>query len=171
MAIGYKLFEQNIETGELYPLFIDKKTITPINKWVNAEIITNHPGFAHRPGWHVGTMPSAPWLMSLDGTYKSQRGKKYRRVWCSVEYNSHTDYTDTVSKLPKKCFTDRLPTNGFYKFRESAGRDWIITDRICVVRILTYSERMHILNALKFDEHRAFAPYYNALKKRSIKND
>ena len=25
MAIGYKLFEQNIETGALYPLFIDKK--------------------------------------------------------------------------------------------------------------------------------------------------
>ena len=33
---GYKLFEQDPE-GNLYPLFLDKDTIYPMNEWINAD--------------------------------------------------------------------------------------------------------------------------------------
>lgn len=163
---GYKLFEMNHE-GKLFPLFIGKDEETVMNEWVMAEIIENHPGFSHRPGWHLGAMiPSAPWLMGADGTYKSQRGKKFRRVWCEVEYVADIDYTDIVEKLPKKCFTDRLPDGGFYNFRESGNRLWVIADRIRVTRILSEAERQSILKEANYDEIAAFEPYRQAMAKR-----
>ena len=163
---GYKLFEMDTD-GNLYPLFIGKKEITPMNEWVMAQIIEHHPGFAARPGWHIGaTMPSAPWLMSADGTYKSQRGKRFKRVWCEVEYVADIDYTDVVLQLPKKCFTDKLPDGGFYNFRESGDRLWVIADRIKVNRILSEAERIRILNDMNYDEEEAFAPYKAAFEKR-----
>jgi hypothetical protein len=164
--IGYKLFEMR-DDGKLFPLFIGKKQETPFDEWVPAEIIMDHKGFAHRPGWHIGaTMPSAPWLMSADGTYKSQRGKRFKRVWCEVEYVADIDYTEMVEQLPKKCFTDRLPDGGFYKFRESGNRLWIIADRIKIIRVISEEERMKILNELHYNEEKAFEPYKNALEKR-----
>lgn len=163
---GYKLFEQR-DDGKLFPLFIGKTKETLMNKWVPAEIIMEHKGFSHRPGWHIGaTMPSAPWLMSADGTYKSQRGKRFKRVWCEVEYVIDVDYTDVVKKLPKKCFTDRLPDKGFYAFRESGDRLWIIADRIKITRILSEEERVEVLNSMGYDEVIAFAPYKKAFEKR-----
>lgn len=166
IAKGWKLFEMNSE-GKLFPLFIGKNEETVMNKWVMAEIVEHHPGFAHRPGWHLGaTMPSAPWLMSADGTYKSQRGKKFKRVWCEVEYIADIDYTDEVLTLPKKCFIDRLPDNGFYNFRESGNRLWVIADRIRITRILGEEERMEILKSMNYDEQEAFEPYRQALARR-----
>jgi hypothetical protein len=163
---GYKLFEMR-DDGKLFPLFIGKTQETPVNEWVPAEIIMEHKGFAHRPGWHIGaTMPSAPWLMSADGIYKSQRGKRFKRVWCEVEYVADIDYTDEVLKLPKKCFTDRLPDGGFYNFRESGNRLWVITDRIRITRVITEDERMEILRSMGYDEQEAFAPYKTAMDKR-----
>lgn len=163
---GYKLFEQR-EDGKLFPLFIGKTQETPVDEWVSAEIIMKHKGFAHRPGWHIGaTMPSAPWLMGADGTYKSQRGKRFKRVWCEVEYVADVDYTETVEKLPKKCFTDRLPDGGFYKFRESGNRLWIIADRIKIVRVINEDERMEILKSMNYNEEEAFEPYRQAMEKR-----
>lgn len=163
---GYKLFEQR-EDGKLFPLFIGKNIETPMNEWVPAEIVENHPGFAHRPGWHLGVeLPSAPWLMGADGTYKSQRGKKFKRVWCEVEYVADIDYTPIVEQLPKKCFTDRLPENGFYNFKESGNRLWVIADRIRITRILSEEERMSILKEKNYDEIAAFAPYKAVFEKR-----
>ena len=164
--IGYKLFEQR-EDGKLFPLFISKNEETPMNVWVLAEIIMDHKGFAHRPGWHIGaTLPSAPWLMSADGTYKSQRGKRFKRVWCEVEDAADIDYTSEVEKLPKKCFTDRLPDGGFYKFRESGNRLWIIADRIKVNKIISENERQKMLKAMGYDEQAEFEPYRKAMEKR-----
>ena len=111
-------------------------------------------------------MPSAPWLMSADGTYKSQRGKRFKRVWCEVEYVADIDYTNEVEKLPRKCFTDRLPDGGFYKFRESGNRLWIIADRIKVDRILSEDERQKMLVAMGYNEALAFEPYRKAMEKR-----
>lgn len=163
---GYKMFEQR-EDGKLFPLFIGKTKETPMNKWVMAENIEYHPSFAHRPGWHLGTqLPSAPWLMSADGTYKSQRGKRFKRVWCEVEYAADVDYTEEVQSLPKKCFTDRLPNNGFYNFKESGNRLWVIADRIKITRILSEEERQKILKKKNYDEMEAFAPYKLAFEKR-----
>lgn len=163
---GYKLFEMRND-GKLFPLFIGKTKETPMNEWIPAEIIMDHKGFSHRPGWHIGaTMPSAPWLLGADGTYKSQRGKKFKRVWCEVEYAADVDYTDTVMQLPKKCFTDRLPDGGYYNFRESGDRLWIIADRIKVTRILSEEERVGVLKAIGYDEDAAFQPYKKSFEKR-----
>ena len=163
---GYKLFEMR-DDGKLFPLFIGKTKETPMNEWVPAEIIMEHKGFGHRPGWHLGAMmPSAPWLMGADGTYKSQRGKRFKRVWCEVEYAADVDYTDVVAKLPKKCFTDRLPDGGFYNFRESGNRLWIIADRIRITRIINESERTMMLKEMNYDEMEAFEPYRRAMEKR-----
>lgn len=164
--IGYKLFEQR-DDSRLFPLFIGKTKETPMNEWVMAENIEYHPGFAQRCGWHLGaTMPSAPWLMSLDGTYKSQRGKRFKRVWCEVEYAADIDYTSEVEKLPKKYFTDRLPNGGFYKFRESGNRLWIIADRIKVNRVINEDERLKMLASMNYDEQAEFEPYRRAMQKR-----
>ena len=166
---GYKLFEMRND-GKLFPLFIGKKKETLINEWIPAEIIMDHKGFAHRPGWHIGaTMPSAPWLMGADGTYKSQRGKRFKRVWCEVEYAADVDYTSIVEALPKKCFTDRLPDGGFYTFRESGDRLWIIADRIKVTRIISEEERMQILKNIGYDETKEFEPYKQSFEKRMHK--
>lgn len=163
---GYKLFEQRND-GKLFPLFIGKTKETPMNEWIMAENIEYHPGFAQRCGWHLGAkLPSAPWLMSADGIYKSQRGKRFNRVWCEVEYVADVDYTEVVKGLPKKCFTDRLPENGFYEFKESGDRLWIIADRIKVTRILTEEERQKILKDMNYDETEAFAPYKANFEKR-----
>ena len=163
---GYKLFEMK-DDGKLFPLFIGKKQETPMNEWVMAEIVMEHRGFAHRPGWHIGaTMPSAPWLMSADGTYKSQRGKRFKRVWCEVEYIADVDYTEDVLKLPKKCFTDRLPDGGFYNFRESGDRLWIIADRIKITKILNEDERIEIMKTMNYNEQEAFKPYKKMFEKR-----
>ena len=166
VAKGYKLFEMR-DDGKLFPLFIGKTEETIMDEWIMAEIVEHHPGFAHRPGWHIGaTMPSAPWLMGADGTYKSQRGKRFRRVWCEVEYVADIDYTNIVEQLPKKCFTDRLPDGGFYNFRESGNRLWIIADRIRVTRILSEEERINMLTVLNYDEMEAFEPYRQAMARR-----
>lgn len=165
-AIGYKLFEQRSD-GKLFPLFIGKTKETPIGEWVMAEIIEYHPQFAHRPGWHLGAkLPSAPWLMSADGIYKSQRGKNFKRVWCEVEYATDIDYTSVVEQLPKKCFTDRLPDNGYYNFKESGDRLWVIADRIKVTNVLTENERNEILNQAGYNEQEAFEPYRKRFEKR-----
>lgn len=104
--------------------------------------------------------------MGANGTYKSQRGKRFKRVWCEVEYVADVDYTEVVQNLPKKCFTDRLPDNGFYAFKESGDRLWIIADRIKVVRILAEDERMEILKEMNYNEAEAFAPYKAVFEKR-----
>lgn len=166
--IGFKLFEMDTK-GNLYPLFIDKKTIYPIGEWIQAE---NHPtkGYALRPGLHIGEICSAPWLMSADGTYKSQRSKHWKRVWCEVEYVADIDYTEVVQTLPKKCFTDRIPENGFYKFREAGcDRIWIIADRIRITKILTETDRKEILDKMNYNEEDAFRPYKAAFEKRMQK--
>ena len=162
---GYKLFEMD-ECGNLYPLFIDKNTIIPVDNWVQAEIHVTR-GFAARPGFHIGEIPAAPWLMSADGTYKSQRRKKWKRVWAKVEYIANNDYTDYVQTLPGKCMKDMLPYNGFYKFRETGcNRIWIIADYMKIIQVLNEDERMEVLKAMDYDEVKAFEPYKAAFEKR-----
>ena len=104
--------------------------------------------------------------MSANGTYKSQRGKKFKRVWCEVEYAADIDYTSEVEKLPKKCFTDRFPDGGFYQFRESGNRLWIIAERIKVNKIISENERQKMLKAMGYDEQAEFEPYRKAMEKR-----
>jgi hypothetical protein len=162
---GYKLFEQDQE-GNLFALFIDKKTKMPFGEWLKAGIFPTK-SFSVRPGFHIGQICSAPWLMSFDGTYKSQRSKYWRRVWAEVEYVAEIDYTDKVLKLPKKCLQDSLPIDGYYKFRETGcNRIWIIADQMKIIKVLSEDERQNILKSINYDEQEAFEPYRKAMAKR-----
>ena len=165
---GYKLFEQDAN-GNLFPLFIDKNTPQLIGEWIPAEY---HPtkGFAARGGWHIGAdVPDAPWLKSYDGTetgfYKS-RWKTGKRVWCLVEYNAENDYNEEVEILPKKCFSDRVPEDGFYFFREVGKGTWIITSDIKIIRILDEEERQKIMTDKNYSEIEAFSKYKRTFEKR-----
>ena len=166
--IGYKLFEMN-ENGELLPLFIDKNNPVPIGVWIHAEFIPTK-GFAARGGWHVGTICDAPWLKGYDsndiGCYKSQRSKKWKRVWCEVEYNTNHNYDEEVAQLPKKCFIDKVPDDGYYIFREVGKGDWVITSDIKVVKIISEEERQNILKEAGYDEVAAYAKYKACFEKR-----
>ena len=162
---GYKLFEQD-PMGNLYPLFIGKKNSMHIKEWQKAEILPTK-GFAVRPGFHIGEICSAPWLMSFDGTYKSQRSKYWKRIWAEVEYVADNDYSEKVNQLPKKCFQYILPENGFYKFRETGcKRIWIISDQMRILRILSEIERQNILKNMNYNEKFEFEPYRKAIVKR-----
>ena len=165
--IVYKLFEMDTE-GNLYPLFLDKNTIYPIGEWINAEVHYSDK-FAHRPGLHCGIIPAAPWLMSYgengEGYYKGRR-KGWSRVWAEVECNMTVDYNDEVSKLKKKCFTDKIPENGWYFFKEYGKATWIITDKIKIIRVLSEDERQEILKSVGYDEEHMFLPYKTALERR-----
>ena len=162
---GYKLFEMR-DDKKLFPLFIGKTKETPMNEWIMAEGIPTK-GFAKRFGWHIGRdLPSAVHLMSHDGTYRSQRGKRFRRVWAEVQYCADIDYTEEALKTKKKCFDNSLPDNGFYLFKENNNAVWVIADRIRVTKILSEDERQQILKEMNYDEQEAFEPYKQAMAKR-----
>ena len=164
---GWKIFEMDT-MGNLYPLFLDNNTTYPIGEWIQAEEHYSNK-FAPRPGLHLGLIPSAPWLMSYgkngNGYYKGRR-KGWKRVWAEVEYDCTVDYTEEVSQLPKKCFTDRIPKNGWYFFKEFGKATWIITDKIKILMVVSEEERQHILQEVGYDEVEAFEPYKRALEKR-----
>ena len=163
----YKLFEMDIE-GNLYPLFLDKNTIYPIGEWIKAEIHYSDK-FAHRPGLHCGIIPAAPWLMSYgpngEGCYKGRR-KGWKRVWAEIECNITVNYNDEVSQLKKKCFTNKIPENGWYYFKEYGKATWIITDKIKIIKVLSEDERQMILRDVGYDEAKEWIPYKAALEKR-----
>lgn len=166
--VGYKLFEMN-KYGELFPLFIGKNEIIPVGKWVKAEYLPTK-GFASRGGFHIGAdVPDAPWLKAYDGTdtgfYRS-RFVKGKRVWCEIEYNSNHDYNEEVQKLPKKCFVDKVPEDGFYFFREVGKGTWVITSDIKIVRIIDEAERQQIMKEKGYDEIEAYSKYKKTMEKR-----
>lgn len=165
---GYKLFEMN-KDGLLFPLFIGKNEPTPIGVWIRAEYKPTK-GFATRGGWHIGKdVPDAPWLKSLNNTdkgYYKSRWKTGKRVWCEIEYNDTTDYTEEVSNLKGKCFANKCPENGYYFFREVGKGVWVITSDIKVVRILTEEERQNIMKEKGYDEVEAFSKYKATLEKK-----
>ena len=168
MNIGYKLFEQDMRDGQLYPLFIGKTKPFKMNEWVHAEFIPTK-GFATRGGLHIGAnLPSAPHLIGADGTYKSRRGKNFRRVWVEVEYNDHNNYNDYVATLPKKCITDGIPEDGYYNFKEANGALWIITSDIKIKRIIPEDERQKMLIAKGFNEAEAIKKRVEVLNKKRV---
>jgi hypothetical protein len=73
--IGYKLFRVR-KNGTIGSLFINRKAVVPINKWLKSE---EHPtkGFAIRAGWHITHAPVAPHL--------SKKG----RCWYKVEFKNY----------------------------------------------------------------------------------
>lgn len=76
--IAYKLIRKR-KDGSLGPLFINRKQVLPIGKWLVAE---NHPtkGYANRPGWHCCNKPEASHL-SMGG-----------RQWLKVEIKDYYEF-------------------------------------------------------------------------------
>jgi len=85
---GWKLFRLRAD-GTVGPLFINRKQVIPINKWLDAEC---HPtkGYAVRPGWHAAASPDAPhlsekgrvWIpVELQGVQPLKRPRKQGGVW------------------------------------------------------------------------------------------
>ena len=111
---AYKLMRIK-KDGQVYPLFIDKKTPTKFNTILEAEC---HPtkGFAVRKGWHCCFTPYAPHL-------KEKLAKGEQRVWVEVKVADYTTY-------------DRP---------ESQGGAWILADRMIAERVLTHEEVIAIL--------------------------
>lgn len=167
-GIGYKLFEMNSE-GKLFPLFIGKSEETKIQEWIPA-MYKPTKGFAKRGGWHIGMdVPDAPWLRGYDGSdlgpYKS-RFSQGKRVWCEVFYDMTNDYRTEVAKLPKKCFEDKIPDNGFYWFKEGSRGTWVITSAIYVNKILTEEEVRCILKEKHYDPVITYDKYKKSFEKR-----
>lgn len=160
---GYKLFEMD-KKGLLHPLFIGKDRPTPVGVWVDAEAIETK-GFAFRPGWHIGTIPDAPWLRSADGTYKAKR-KDHVRVWAQCTYSSAKDWQKEADSS-KNGSLPFLPTDGCYIFKEAGGRPWIIAGRLKVEKVLTDDEVDRILASGGYDKNMAFEPYRSAFMKRA----
>lgn len=75
---AYKLFRK-LKSGEITPLFINKKFRLPINVWLEAE---EHPtkGYKFRPYWHCTSQPYAPHL--------TNKG----REWYIVEMEDFTEF-------------------------------------------------------------------------------
>ena len=75
---AYKLLRKR-KDGTLGPLFINRKQIIPLGKWLEAE---DHPtkGYAHRPGWHLTEIPYAPHL------------KEEGRIWVECEVEDYEIY-------------------------------------------------------------------------------
>ena len=67
------------KNGSLGPLFINRRQVIPINRWLHAEC---HPtkGFALRPGWHCCAQAHAPHL--------TMKG----RVWCKVLIDDYVEH-------------------------------------------------------------------------------
>lgn len=160
---GYKLLEVDPQ-GRLFPLFIGNKKEILLKTFLKAENLPTK-GFARRSGWHLGRIPSAPWLMNSKGEYGSKRGKGWKRAWYIVAYNATNDYTEEALKQPKKCF-EEVPENGFYTFFEKGKCLWYITSEAIVLEPLEEKERQEILKQLNFDEKKEFEPYRKAFEKR-----
>ena len=87
-------------------------------------------------------------------------------MWCEVEYNANHDYNPEVEKLNKKCFTDKVPEDGYYFFREVGKGTWVITSDIRVTKVLTDEERNDIMKSKEYDEVAAYAKYKATFEKR-----
>lgn len=100
----YKLLR--IKDGKLYPLFINRKTETPIGIWMDAECYPTK-GFAIRKGWHCCYQPIAPHL-------KIELSNGEKRVWVECE--------------AKDCEKYERP--------ESQGGAWVLCQKLKLIRIL-----------------------------------
>lgn len=101
---------RKLSDGKLYPLFINKTEPTPIGVWMQAECYPTK-GFAVRKGWHCCFQPIAPHLKEILANGE-------QRVWVEVEVEDYTTY----------------------ERGEKFGGDWILADRMKIIREVPYEE-------------------------------
>ena len=136
--VGYKLFR--LKAGELFPLFIGKNQPTKVGEWIAAQHIPTK-GFAERPGWHAGTLPTAPHLRTKEGF------KAADRVWAEVELPADVDWQSKADKSGTRDIRDKVPKNGHYRFKTNKmqGGAWIIGGALKVNRVLSNADVADIL--------------------------
>ena len=127
---AYKLFRQGRD-GQLYPLFIGAKQPVPVGRWVEAEHLPTK-GFAERPGWHAGVLPTAPHLRTKAGRRAADR------VWAEVEMPADKDWQAEAEASKTRDIRDRIPAGGHYRFRTNKmqGGAWLIGGALKVNRVL-----------------------------------
>lgn len=133
---AYKLFRTlKSRPGEIFPLFIGATTPVPMNQWVRAEYIPTK-GFAERPGWHAGVLPSAPHLMKKDGSMPEDR------VWAEVEISADRDWQTEADQSKTRDIRGRIPEGGYYRFAtpKLQGGSWIVGGALKVKRLMTAAE-------------------------------
>ena len=81
---AYKLVRK-MSDGSISPLFINKKSRLPLNKWMKAESYPTK-GFAYRKGWHCTLKPIAPHLSTKN------------RVWIKVDIKDYEFYNRPESQ-------------------------------------------------------------------------
>jgi len=93
--VAYKLFKSR-KDGSIGPLYINCLQRIDMNVWLEAE---DHPtkGFAHRPGWHCCTTPSAPHIK-----------EKEERVWYLVEIEDYTEFIRPKNQGGKWYLANRM---------------------------------------------------------------
>ena len=99
-----------IKDGKLYPLFINRKVETQIGVWMDAECYPTK-GFAVRQGWHSCYQPLAPHL-------KTELANGEKRVWVECEGEDCEEYNRP----------------------ESQGGNWVLCQRLKLVRVLEKGE-------------------------------
>ena len=163
---AYKLFRvKKSKPGQLFPLFVkmENDEPVPIGEWQDAEVgEQNDKGkvksklgpLAFRPGWHMGDAPASFHIGGKPGVGNKPTIRPADQVWAEVEVSADKDWQEeanrraTYSKSTGKMvpgtahLTDRLPTNGFYRYKTNANMvgKWIIAGSMKITRILSDSE-------------------------------
>ena len=118
--IAYKLVRL-LKSGEITPLFINKKQRLPIGVWLDAE---NHPteGYKVRPYWHCTSEMKAPHLSTVG------------RVWVEVEIDDFKEFDRPAHQGGLWYLANKMKINKIYRrlYREyetsnidSSGETWI----------------------------------------------
>lgn len=97
--VAYKIFRLD-KQGKLHPLFINKKSVIPMNVWLKAECIPTK-GFAVRQGWHCTLKQHAPHL-------KLDLASGEHRVWCKVEVQEIEFYNRPESQGGMWCLAQQM---------------------------------------------------------------
>ena len=154
--IAYKQFRMD-KSGKLHPLFVFANETIPVGEWLkakegiraeNGKVVSKLGPLAYRPGWHLSEAPFAPHIgIKENGKVKYQRPDT---VWALCEVCDSKDYTPEAHKngilngkfSAQRACLKHLPDHGYYWFttNPNAYGNWLITDRIKVVKVLTDDE-------------------------------
>lgn len=185
-GIGYKVFY--LHNGQLYPPMVANPggAGTPVGVWLDADdapvVAVTKSGrkkvkaggkgtqggsgqLAHRPGWHLGTIPFAlqfnrgekvdnPLGITNNDGDIIKVGKYFPNdfVWAEVEYANDENYQDEAESYGYKengkfqhslAGLPKIPEDGSYTYRTNpnpATDPWIITGAMRVNRILSREE-------------------------------
>lgn len=153
---AYKQFRID-KSGNLHPLFVSTTETIPVGVWLKAhegertecgKVKSKLGPLAYRPGWHLSEAPYAPHIgVKENGKIRYMRPDT---VWAVCEIDNTNDYTAEAKangtkngkyNAQKACL-DRLPENGFYWYNTNptAFGNWLITDRIKVLKVLKDDE-------------------------------